>query len=129
MTVIWFNNDDGQHSITTLANSSYSPPKAIDSGVIPPDGGSFIYQFNQPGSYVYLDQFNPSVHGIVNVGSAIEQGKTFNMYIRRYKQFAVQSKSSTQNGAIICTKNCEISACNFFDIQCHNSKFNRQAAL
>jgi plastocyanin len=81
MTVIWFNNDDGQHSITTLANSSYPPPKAIDSGVIPPDGGSFIYQFNQPGSYVYLDQFNPSVHGIVTVGSAIEQGKTFNMYI------------------------------------------------
>jgi plastocyanin len=81
MTVIWFNNDDGQHSIITLANSSYSPPEAIDSGVIPPNGGSFIHQFNQPGSYVYFDQFNPSVHGIVNVGSAIEQGKNFNMYI------------------------------------------------
>jgi plastocyanin len=81
MTVIWFNNDDGQHSITTLTNSSYSPPEAIDSGVISPDGGSFIHQFNQPGSYVYFDQFNPSVHGIVNVGSAIEQGKNFNMHI------------------------------------------------
>jgi plastocyanin len=81
MTVIWFNNDDGQHSITTLTNSTYSPPESIDSGVIPQDGGSFIHQFNQPGSYVYFDQFNPSVHGIVNVGSAIEQGKNFNMHI------------------------------------------------
>jgi plastocyanin len=81
MTVIWFNNDQGQHSITTLTNNSYSPPEAFDSGGILGSGGSFIHQFNKPGSYVYFDQFNPSVHGIVNVGSAIEQAKNFNMYV------------------------------------------------
>src|SRR5690242_19981422 len=81
MTVIWFNNDEGQHTVTTLRNNSYSPPEAIDSGSILGSGGSFIHQFNTPGSYVYFDQFNPSVHGIVNVGSAVEQGKNFNMYV------------------------------------------------
>jgi plastocyanin len=32
MTVIWFNNDLGQHSITTLNNSTYSPPEAMIQG-------------------------------------------------------------------------------------------------
>ena len=81
MTVIWFNNDEGEHTVTTLSNNSYSPPEAFDSGGILGSGGSFIHQFNTPGSYVYFDQFNPSVHGIVNVGSAVEQGKNFNMYV------------------------------------------------
>lgn len=81
MTVIWFNNDQGQHTVTTLRNNTYSTPQAFDSGVVPGSGGSFIHQFNQPGSYVYFDQFNPSVHGIVNIGSAVEQGKNFNMYV------------------------------------------------
>src|SRR5919199_5198103 len=81
MTVIWFNNDEGQHTVTTLTNNTYSPPEVFDSGGILGSGGSFINQFNKPGSYVYFDQFNPSVHGIVNVGSAIEQGKNFNMYV------------------------------------------------
>jgi hypothetical protein len=77
MTVIWFNNDNGQHTITTLTNNTYSAPETIDSGVIIQNGGSFIHQFNHSGRYVYFDQFNPSVHG----GSAIEQGKNFNMHI------------------------------------------------
>ena len=81
MTVIWFNNDRGQHTVTTINNSSYSPPEAFDSGGILGSGGSFIHQFNTPGKYLYSDQFNPSVHGIVNVGSAVEQGKNFNMYV------------------------------------------------
>ncbi len=81
MTVIWFNNDQGQHTVTMLHNSSYSPPETFDSGGIIGSGGSFIHQFNTPGRYVYSDQFNPSVHGIVNVGSAVEQGKNFNMYV------------------------------------------------
>lgn len=81
MTVIWFNNDNGLHTVTTLTNSTYSPPETIDSGPIVQNGGSFIHQFNHPGRYVYFDQFDPSVHGIINVGSAIEPGKNFNMYI------------------------------------------------
>ncbi|HZA07025.1 MAG TPA: hypothetical protein VE619_04905, partial [Nitrososphaeraceae archaeon] len=79
MTIIWFNNDNGQHTVTT--NSIYSPPETIQSGVIPPNGGSFIHQFNHPGTYVYFDQFNPSAYGVINVGSNIEQGKYFDMHI------------------------------------------------
>jgi len=81
MTVIWFNNDEGEHSVTTLTNNTYSPPETINSGAISGNGGSFIHQFNTPGRYVYFDQFDPSVHGVINVGSAIETGKFFNMHI------------------------------------------------
>jgi plastocyanin len=81
MTIIWFNNDDGEHSVSTLTNSTYSPPETINSGTISADGGSFIHQFNTPGRYVYFDQFDPSMHGVINVGSAIEIGKYFNMHI------------------------------------------------
>ena len=31
MTVIWFNNDEGQHTVTTLTNNTYSPPEYIES--------------------------------------------------------------------------------------------------
>jgi plastocyanin len=79
MTVIWFNNDNGPHTVTT--NSIYSPPETIQSGVIPPDGRSFVHQFNHPGRYLYFDQFNPSAFGIINVGSDIERGKNFDMQI------------------------------------------------
>lgn len=81
MTVIWFNNDDGEHSVTTLTNNTYSPPQTIDSGTISADGGSFIHQFNIPGRYVYFDQYDPSMHGVINVGAAIEIGKYFNMHV------------------------------------------------
>lgn len=81
MTLIWFNNDEGEHSVTTLTNSTYSPPVAFDSGPIPANGGSVIHQFNAAGRYVYFDQFNPSMHGVINVGSSIEQGKYFNMHV------------------------------------------------
>jgi plastocyanin len=69
MTVIWFNNDNGEHSVTTLTNNSYSPPEAIDSGPIVQNGGSFIHTFNHPATYVYFDQFDPSARGSISVGS------------------------------------------------------------
>ena len=81
MTVIWFNNDDGEHSVTTLTNNTYSPPQTIDSGTISADGCSFIHQFNTPGRYVYFDQYDPSIHGVINVGAPIEIGKYFNMHV------------------------------------------------
>lgn len=81
MTVIWFNNDEGEHSVTTLTNSTYSAPETISSGPIVQNGGSFIHTFNQPGKYVYFDQFNPSAQGVVIVGSAIQTGKNMNMII------------------------------------------------
>lgn len=81
MTVIWFNNDDGQHSLSTLTNSTYSAPETINSGPIVQEGGSFIHTFTQPGKYVYFDQFNPSAQGVVNVGSTLQTGKNMNMII------------------------------------------------
>ena len=59
MTVIWFNDDSALHSVTTLKNSTYSPPESIVSGPVPQDGGSFIHMFNHAGRYVYFDEFNP----------------------------------------------------------------------
>ena len=41
MTVVWFNDDDGQHTVTTISDSTYSPPENIDSGPIPRQGGIF----------------------------------------------------------------------------------------
>jgi plastocyanin len=94
MTVIWFNNDEGQHTVTTLANNTYSPPESFDSGGILGSGGSFIHQFNKPGSYVYYDQFNSAVHGLINVGSAVEQGKNFNMYIGGFNSLPFNANKS-----------------------------------
>ena len=83
MTVIWFNDDTGLHSVTTTitANSSYSSPQKIDSGPIPPNGGSFIHIFSKPGVYDYHDKFDPLMHGRINVGTDIEPGKNINMMI------------------------------------------------
>jgi plastocyanin len=81
MTVIWFNDDNGQHSVNTMFNSTYSPPATINSGPIPTNGGSFIHTFAKPGVYDYYDQFNPSVHGKVVVSTGTEAGKNINMLI------------------------------------------------
>ena len=94
MTVIWFNDDNSLHSVTTTNNtaiivksgslySSYStaPPQRIDSAPIPTNGGSFIHTFSKPGTYNYYDKFDPRMHGTINVGSAIEPGKNMNMII------------------------------------------------
>jgi hypothetical protein len=82
MTIIWFNDDNGIHSVTTtMANSSYSTPQKIDSGPISPKGGSFIHTFSKPGIYDYYDKFDPRMHGRINVGTDIEQGKNMNMMV------------------------------------------------
>jgi hypothetical protein len=82
MTIIWFNDDNGIHSVTTtMANSSYSPPQKIDSGSISPKGGSFIHTFSKPGTYDYYDKFDPLMHGRINVGTNIEPGKNINMMV------------------------------------------------
>ena len=82
MTVIWFNDDDGDHSITTAAsNGTYTSPESFDSGPILTDGGSFIHTFDKPGVYHYYDTFNPSAQGTINVGGAVEEGKNMNMLI------------------------------------------------
>ena len=46
MGVVWFNDDDSEHSVTFNDTS----PEAIDPGTIAP-GGFFIHQFSTPGIY------------------------------------------------------------------------------
>ncbi|HVX03344.1 MAG TPA: plastocyanin/azurin family copper-binding protein, partial [Nitrososphaera sp.] len=78
MTVVWFNNGMGEHTVTTINNAS--SPQAIDSGVIT-SGGSFIYTFTEPGVYNYTDSMDPRASGIIEVGDAIESGDNFNMHV------------------------------------------------
>lgn len=80
MTVIWFNNDDNPHSIATYSNSTYSPPQSFNSGPILGDGGTFIFNFNHPGKYLYGDpQSNSSGFAVVDVGTNPVQGSNMNM--------------------------------------------------
>jgi plastocyanin len=79
MTVIWFNDDNGEHSVTTEQNSTSPSPEILDSGPIQSMGGSFVHTFTKQGVYNYYDQNNPSVKGYIHVGGPIEEGKYLNM--------------------------------------------------
>lgn len=93
MTVIWFNNGIGDHSVTTLKNKSYSPPEDVGSGVILGRhssvgdqfagrfGGSFIHTFTKPGIYNYTDSRFPLAKGVIEVGNAVEKGNHFDMNV------------------------------------------------
>jgi len=82
MTVIWFNDDDNSHSISTFANNTFKSPESFNSGVIPGSGGSFIHTFNTPGKYLYYDtQSANSGMGIINVGSNTIEGTNMNMIV------------------------------------------------
>jgi Plastocyanin len=94
MTVIWFNDDDGEHTVTTLSNSTYSPPEKIDSGPIVGQGGSFIHKFTKDGVYDYSDQLNPAMHGRIYVTSAIEKDNNMNMLVGGKLPFNPQQASS-----------------------------------
>ncbi len=91
MTVIWFNNDHAYHTVTTLSNSSYSPPEKFDSKFIPVNGGSFIHHFNKAGIYDYFDQQHPSNHGRIIVTTGMEKGKNMNMLIGGYIPFSASN--------------------------------------
>ncbi len=80
MTVVWFNNGQGEHTITTLSNDNYSPPQAIGSGVIAPDG-SFVYTFTEPGVYNYTDSRFPTAKAVISVGDGTESGDNFSMHV------------------------------------------------
>jgi hypothetical protein len=80
MTVIWFNEYKGTHSVTIVSNSTYSPPQAINAFLVA-NGGSFSHTFSKPGVYDYYDTFNPSMHGQVTVVNKMETGKNMVMQI------------------------------------------------
>lgn len=76
MGVVWFNDDDSEHSVTFNDTS----PEAIDPGTIAP-GGFFIHKFSTPGIYEYYDDQNPSAKGRINVGGEFESGQYMNMLV------------------------------------------------
>jgi plastocyanin len=77
MGVVWFNEDDSQHSVTFNDTNS---PEAIDPGTIAP-GGFFIHKFSTPGTYDYYDDQNPQSKGRIHVGDEFESGQYMNMLV------------------------------------------------
>lgn len=65
-TVVWYNQDDTIHSVTT-GTPQYGFDGRIDSGPIQP-GQSFSYTFSKQGVYQYFCIFHPWMTGAVNVG-------------------------------------------------------------
>lgn len=103
MTVVWFNDDSAEHTVTPFTNeseqevSSLVPPvpdpllepveetiapaeERFGSGVIPP-GGFSVFTFTKPGIYPYYDEFNPVHRGQVNVGDLVQIGDHMDMRI------------------------------------------------
>jgi plastocyanin len=76
MGVVWFNDDDSQHSVTFNDTS----PEAIAPGDMGP-GGIFIHKFSTPGIYDYYDGANPQAKGRISVGSEFESGQNMNMLV------------------------------------------------
>jgi plastocyanin len=76
MGVIWFNDDDSQHSVTFNDTS----PETIASGPIA-QGGFFIHKFSIPGTYDYYDSENPQSKGRIRVGSEFESGQNMDMLV------------------------------------------------
>jgi plastocyanin len=76
MSVIWFNDDDSEHSIT-FNNTS---PEAIAPATMAP-GGFYIHKFSTPGTYDYYDTTNPSSKGKINVGNEFESGQNMDMLV------------------------------------------------
>jgi plastocyanin len=76
MGVVWFNEDDSQHSVTFNDTS----PEAIDSADIAP-GGFFMHKFSTPGTYDYYDGVNPQSKGRINVGAEFESGQYMDMLV------------------------------------------------
>ena len=76
MGVVWFNDDDSQHSVTFNDTS----PEAIAPADVAP-GGFFIHKFTVPGTYDYYDSDNPSSKGRIKVGSEFEPGQNMDMLV------------------------------------------------
>jgi plastocyanin len=76
MSVIWFNDDDSEHSITFNSTS----PESIAPATMAP-GGFYIHKFTTPGNYSYYDTSNPSSKGTINVGREFESGQNMDMLV------------------------------------------------
>lgn len=94
MTVIWFNNGLGDHTVTTIKTKNYSAPEDFNSGPIVGRhssatgglfggnyGGSFVHTFTKPGIYNYTDSRFVGAMGVIEVGDAVQTGNHFDMHV------------------------------------------------
>jgi len=58
-TVVWTNNDETPHNVTTSGKQFKSPP--LDTG------DSFSWTFSQAGSFTYFCQLHPQMTGKIEV--------------------------------------------------------------
>jgi plastocyanin len=82
MTIIWFNEDQGEHSIkmNTTTSKVTNSTDTLNSDLIPPEG-SFTHTFTVPGIYDYYDSQNPSAKGRIKVGSEVQKGENMDMLV------------------------------------------------
>lgn len=82
MTVIWFNEDQGEHSVkmNTTSSKVTNSTDTLNSDLIPPEG-SFTHTFTAPGIYDYYDSQNPSAKGRIKVGNELEKGANMDMLV------------------------------------------------
>ncbi|DAC58667.1 MAG TPA: hypothetical protein D7I03_05285, partial [Candidatus Poseidoniales archaeon] len=59
-TVVWTNNDDTKHSVTSNDSN-------FDSGTIYPNGDSWSWQFNSMGSFMYYCTFHTDMYAEIVV--------------------------------------------------------------
>lgn len=77
MTVVWFNDDVADHTVTTITKAG---PQQFDSGVIPM-GAFSILTFTKSGSYEYYCKIHPFMLGKVNVDDQVVLGRNLDMRI------------------------------------------------
>jgi plastocyanin len=67
-TVVWLNNDDSSHTITSGMPNSTSVGTRFDSDYMSPQK-TFDHRFTSTGSFEYFDKLNPDVRGVITVVS------------------------------------------------------------
>ncbi len=65
-TVIWMNQDSAEHQIINDASGS-NPEGAIFKSNPLPNGASYSFTFNTPGTYPYHCTIHPSMKGTITV--------------------------------------------------------------
>ena len=65
-TVTWVNKDSADHKIINDASGSNAEGAIFNSPIIP-QGGSYSFTFNIPGTYPYHCSIHPSMKGTITV--------------------------------------------------------------
>jgi len=65
-TVVWLNNDDGSHTITSGMPNGTSIGTRFDSDYLTPQK-TFEHRFGSTGNFTYFDRLNPELRGVITV--------------------------------------------------------------